>query len=253
MSRAVTSMKIWSVLCILFAFALSPASAADAGISEEYARQILEELRQIRSILEKQAMVHLQPPTETRRPLVAIEVGKAPLIGQKDAPFTIVEFTDFQCPFCNQFFEQTFGLVRKNYIDPGKVRLYSMDFPLKMHRNALRAAEAGRCAGDQGQFWAMHDRMQGNPARLEMTDLLAYAEELGINVPAFRQCIESDRYKDAIEQEEQDASAKGIRGTPAFVIGKSTPTGVQGELLMGTQPYRVVDEKLKALIDVPGH
>jgi protein-disulfide isomerase len=84
-----------------------------------------------------------------------------------------VELTDFQCPFCNQFFQETFPELKRNYIDSGKVRFYSMDLPLDLHQNALLAAQAGRCAGEQGQFWPMHDRMQCNPTRLEIANVVS--------------------------------------------------------------------------------
>src|SRR6266446_8294402 len=95
-----------------------------------------------------------------------------PFLGSKEAPLTIVEFDDFQCPYCNRFYLETFPDLKKNYIDSLQVRFYSMDFPLDIHQNALLAAEAGRCAGDQGSFWPFHDRMQSNPQQLELKHLL---------------------------------------------------------------------------------
>jgi protein-disulfide isomerase len=234
-------------MLLSLAVAFAQLGGAETGVTGEQVREILDELRQIRLLLEKEG-ARYGPIGPARNVKTAIDVGSAPFLGAKNAPLTIVEFTDFQCPYCNRFFEGTFPLLKGNYIDSGKLRFYSMDLPLEIHSNAMRAAQAGRCAGEQGQFWPMHDRMQGNPSRLNMEDLLSYAIEIGINVPAFHQCIESQKYKEAIVKEAREATAKGARGTPAFVIGKSTPSGVEGEVLVGTQPYGVFEERLKTLI-----
>jgi protein-disulfide isomerase len=231
---------------------MATSLSADDAVNCRQTDEIMAELRQLRRLIDNQGK-QLSVNGRLQAQTAAIEVGQAPHLGSIDAPLTIVEFTDFQCPYCNRFFDETFPSIKKNYIDSGKVRFYSMDLPLDMHPNALRAAEAGRCAGEQGKFWLMHDHMQGNPTRLDMADLLGYAEGISIDVPAFRQCIENGKYKGVIKQEVRDATGKGARGTPAFVIGKSTPTGVEGELLIGTQPYGVLDEKLKNLINPQGH
>ena len=178
---------------------------------------------------------------------ISVNTSKAPFLGSKEAPLTIVEYTDFECPYCNQFFENAFPELKKNYIDTGKVRFVSMDLPLEMHRNAFTAAEAGRCGGEQGKFWAMHDKMQGNPNHLEMIDLVQYAQDSGLSVSTFKECLDSHRYRDEIQRDARDAEIKGARGTPAFVIGKSTPTGVEGEIAIGAKSYDVLDGMLRRL------
>ncbi|HEX4232463.1 MAG TPA: DsbA family protein [Bryobacteraceae bacterium] len=123
-----------------------------------------------------------------------------------------------------------------------------MDFPIKVHPNALRAAEAGRCAADQNQFWAMHDLMQGNPTHLAMENLMDYANRLGMNADAFRQCVSSGKYENKIKEDADEAMAKGIRGTPVMIVGKSRSGTVEGSMIMGSIPYETIDEKLRALI-----
>ena len=174
-------------------------------------------------------------------------MGSAPFLGSKDAAITIVEFTDFQCPFCNQFFVQTFPALKKDYIDSGKIRFYSMDLPLEMHPDSLLAAQAGRCAGEQGQFWIMHDRMQANPGHLQLPDLVTYAQEAGMDIARFRDCVDSAKYKKDVQDAASDAMRKGAQGTPAFVIGTSTKAGVEGEIVIGAQPYSFFDNKLRSL------
>jgi len=172
------------------------------------------------------------------------------MLGSKDAPVTMVEFTDYQCPFCQAFHTQTFGELKKNFIDTGKVRFYSRDLPLdSMHPNAMRAAIAGRCAADQApaQFWNLRDIMGHHPDKLDLDSLLSDAETLKLDVNAFRVCIVSEKHKDEVRADLMEAMRIGADGTPAFVIGKSTPDGVDGDVIVGAQPYNIFDLKLKSL------
>lgn len=232
----------WAVLPLVF---LLPVGAKDKGITKQQADEILDELKQIRQLLEKQQGANAgqpEPPTRAK-----VTTTGAPFIGSKDAPITMVEFTDFQCPFCYRFHVSTFSDLKKNYIDTGKVRFVSRDMPLDFHPNAMQAAEAGRCAGEQGQFWPMRDRMGADPEHLDIPRLLTYAQDLKLNVDTFRSCVESGKYKAAIQSDVQDALKIGANGTPSFVIGKSTPDTIDGELVIGAMPYQLFDEKLKEL------
>lgn len=204
--------------------------------------EILRELREIKKLIEKQS-----PP---QGPVAArVNVGNAPILGSKDAPLTIVQFTDFQCAYCQQFHQQTFPDLKALYIDSGKVRFYSLDLPLDSHPNALLAAQAGQCAAEQGSFWKMHDQMQSHPDRLAPSDLAGYAQGAGVDIPRFRQCLESGKYKDEILKRIQEAKRIGALGTPAFVIGKSTPDGVEGELVIGAVPLGIFEQKMTATSD----
>jgi len=163
-----------------------------------------------------------------------------------DAPITMVEFTDYQCPFCRQFHQTALNEIKKNYIDTGKVRFYSKDLPLDFHANALNAAEAARCAGEKDQFWKLREVMSNNADRLEISNILAWARDLGLDTSALQDCIESGKYKSAVQADAQEALRIGANGTPAFVIGKSTPDGVDGEVMVGAMPYAMFEQKLKA-------
>jgi protein-disulfide isomerase len=237
----------WAVLPLMVLLPFGSPIAAkdkDEGITKQQADEILNELRQIRQLLEKQTAAAPQPAGD--------QITKAKLglegaytIGSKDAPLTMVEFTDFQCPFCQRFHVSTFSELKRDYIDTGKLRFVSRDLPLDFHPNAMQAAEAGRCAGEQGQFWAMRDRMNANPDKLDINSLVSWATELKLNVPNFRSCVENQKYKNAIQTDILAAQRVGANGTPSFVVGKSTPDGVDGELIVGAQPYQVFDQKLK--------
>jgi len=141
----------------------------------------------------------------------------------------------------------SFPDLKKNYIDTGKVRFYSRDMPLDFHANAMRAAVAARCANDQGQFWKLRDVMGANPDKLDLANILGFAGNLGMDTNALRTCVESDKYKNAVQTDVMEAMRIGANGTPTFVIGKSTPEGVDGELMVGALPFAMFDAKLKEL------
>jgi protein-disulfide isomerase len=220
-------------------------AAADT-ITHEQADQILDELRQIRQLLEKQAEAKPGAPAGPARARLHME--GAPMLGSKDAPITVVEFSDYQCPFCQRFHTQVYGDLKKDFIDTGKVRFYSRDLPIdQLHPNATRAAQAARCAGDQGQFWALRDIMSAHPDALDLNSLIADASAVKINPDTFRKCVETEKYKEAVKGDLLEAMKIGADGTPSFVVGKSTPDGVDGELIVGAQPYNVFQEKFKSL------
>ena len=221
-------------------------AAKDAGITRQQADQILNELRQIRQLLERQ-QVKAPPAQEEQAARAKLNLEGFAMLGSKEAPLTIVEFTDYQCPFCQRFHTTSFAELKKNYIDTGKVRFYSRDLPLDFHPNAMRAAEAARCASDQGQFWQLRDVMEANPDKLDMNSLMADAADLKMNLDTFRACVESEKYKNAVQTDVMEAMKIGANGTPTFVIGKSTSDGVDGELVVGAQPYPMFDQKLKEL------
>jgi protein-disulfide isomerase len=219
----------------------SRKSKKDTGITSQQADQILDELRQIRQLLEQQtaSLAALAEKNGPQGPARArLDLGGFQMLGSKNAPVTLVEFTDYQCPYCRQFHVSVFNELKKNYIDTGKVRFYSRDLPLdQIHPNAIRAAEAGRCAADQGQFWTMRDLMGSNPDKLDLESLVAEAGTLKMDTKAFRTCVDSQKYKEAVQTDVLDAMKIGAQATPTFVLGKSTPEGVDGELIEGTRPY----------------
>ncbi|HUB82269.1 MAG TPA: thioredoxin domain-containing protein [Bryobacteraceae bacterium] len=213
----------------------------DTGITSEQAQQILDELHDIRQLLQQQQAT-LQALAEKNGPAgperAKLDLSGFQMLGSKTAPLTLVEFTDYQCPYCRQFHVNVFHELKKNYIDTGKVRFYSRDLPLdQIHPNAIRAAEAGRCAADQGQFWAMRELMGSNPDKLDLENLVTEAGTLKMDPKVFRTCVESQKYKQAVQSDVLEAMKIGAEATPTFVLGKSTPEGVDGQLIVGSQPY----------------
>jgi protein-disulfide isomerase len=229
-------------LLLVAAAALAPA-ATNEGITREQADAILNELRQIRQLLQRGMQPPQGQPSEPVKAALKIEGG--PFLGSKDAPITIVEYTDAQCPFCRQFHLTTFEDLRKKHIDTGKVRFYSRDLPLDFHANAMSAAEAGRCAGEQNRYWELRDRLIENANRLARPDIDGYAQTLGLDMAKFKACMDSGKHRAAIQQDIAEAGRLGVNGTPSFVIGKSTPEGVDGVLLVGARPLAAFEAVMK--------
>src|SRR5207344_1642893 len=158
----------------------------------------------------------------------------APLKGAKDAPVTIVQWSDFQCPFCSRV-EPTINQVMKEY--NGKVRVAWRDLPLPFHPNAMPAAIAARAAGDQGKFWEMHDKIFADQQHMDRQTYEKYAQDLGLNMGKFKSALDAQKGKEAIEADAAAGNKIGARGTPAFFIN--------GKFLSGAQPF----EMFKAKID----
>jgi protein-disulfide isomerase len=233
--------KVLAVFAALMPLGAQVQQQAEPGITRQQADQILNELRQIRQLLERQGAGDKGAPQQSK---VRLKLEGTPMLGSSEAPVTIVEFTDYQCPFCRQFHMTTFNELKKNYIDTGKARFYSRDMPLDFHANAMRAAQAARCANEQGQFWKLRDVMGANPDKLDMPSLTGFALNLKLDVPKFTECVESGKFKNAVQTDVLEAMKIGAEGTPAFVIGRSTPEGVEGSLVVGALPYAVFEQKL---------
>ncbi len=218
----------------------------DATITRQQADEILNELKQIRLLLERQTRPGPPGPT----PAVVPTTGKLTLdggfsLGSSEAPLAIVEFTDYQCPFCRQFESATFPEIRKKYIDTGKVRFVVRDFPLDGHPDAKPAAEAARCAADQDKFWPMHDALFSDPGKLGLSGFIDYAGSLKLDMPSFRLCLESGKHKLEIQNDIRVAASLQINATPAFLIGKITGDEVDGAIVLGALPFSAFEAKLK--------
>lgn len=218
------------------------ANAPGQGLSKELGEAILNELRQIHSLLEKQQAARRHEQAEAPAEISA--AGFA--IGREDAPLTLVEFADYQCPYCRQFHAAVYERLKKDYIDTGKVRFISRDLPLDMHGNAMAAANAARCAAEQNQFWPMRETLIAHADKLAPGDIARYAEQIGLNEESFRSCVESGKYLPSIRADMAEASSAGITGTPTFVIGKTTGGRMAGTKLVGAQPYEVFANLLDA-------
>jgi protein-disulfide isomerase len=152
--------------------------------------------------------------------------------GSANAPVWVVEVSDFQCPFCRQFHDESYDALKRAYVDSGKVRMAYVNFPLSMHRNAFAASEAAMCAAAQDKFWPMHDvlfttqkQWEGLASPVQMFDSLAAAQ--GVDMAAFRKCESGHLTKALIEADIDRATKQGVESTPTFLIGGMMVTGAQ--------------------------
>jgi protein-disulfide isomerase len=242
-------MKKFLVYATLFGVLPLAAQVANdqTGLTRQQGDEILKELRQIRQLLEKQQAKPAQPQEEAPTRAKITDLSGVSMLGSKTAPLTIVEYTDYQCPFCQRFHVTAFGELKKAYIDTGKVRFFSKDMPLDFHPNAMRAAMAARCAGEQGKFWELRDTMGANPNSLDLEHIVGFAADLKMDTGALRACIDSGKYKERVQNDVLEAMKIGATGTPTFIVGKSVGEGVDGELVVGAMPFQMFDVKLKEL------
>ena len=157
--------------------------------------------------------------------------------GNKNAPVTIVEWSDFECPFCVRFYTQTFGKIEEEYINTGKVKFVYRDFPLSFHQNAQKAAESAECAGEQGKFWEMHNLLFEKGVSGGVGSFKQYAKEIGLDSGEFNDCLDSGKMASEVSKDFSDGQKAGIQGTPGFIIN--------GQLVSGAQPF----EAFKQIID----
>ena len=226
------------------------APPAPALTPQQQNDEILKELRAIRLLLEKLTTPPSQQPSTPAMPATGTIVNlKGYMMGRPDAPLTMVEFTDLQCPFCRQYITTTFGDIKKNWIDSGRLRYISRDFPLDFHPEALPAARAARCAGEQGKFWEMRLGLMRNANLLTADYIARTASDMTLDTKAFMSCAASTKYDAEILSETREGLALGVVGTPSFVLGRTTATSVEGPMLVGAQPYALFDAKLKELLD----
>ncbi len=219
------------------------------GISKEQGNAILEELKSIRQELNQVKQKGPQAKARPARPTSAsVSTVGNPVLGGLKAPVTIVEFTDYQCPFCQGFYSRAYKELKKQYVDTGKLRFVLRDLPLPNHQYAKPAAIASHCAGEQNKFWEMHDALFEGGGKLNPDDILGYAVSIGLQEDPFKTCLTSGKFKSDINQDLQDARNAGIRGTPAFVIGKTTDDMVTGILIAGTRPFIAFKQEIDKLI-----
>ena len=184
-----------------------------------------------------QGAVAADPNTNRR---VDVSTDDDPSIGPDNAPITIIEFSDYQCPYCQVWYQQVYQELLASY--PDKIRFVYRDLPLPMHPEAIPAAEAADCAGEQNAYWKYHDVLFSQQYGLNRAAYERYAVDLGLDTKAFTACLDSNKYKSEVQADASDAARVGINGTPSFVVN--------GRILVGALPIAdfkaVIDEELAA-------
>lgn len=158
--------------------------------------------------------------------------------GDKNAPVTIIEFSDYECPFCERFWKQTLPQIEEKYIKTGKVKLIYRDFPLGFHANAQKAAEAAECAGEQDKYYEMHDKLFELGVSGGAIAFKQYAKDIGLDAAKFSQCLDSGKMGAEVQKDSADGQSLGVSGTPAFFIN--------GQEVTGAQPFSVFEQIIEA-------
>lgn len=162
-----------------------------------------------------------------------------PMLGSSDAKVSIIEFSDFQCPYCARFHQQVFPQIMEKYIKTGKANFMYFDFPLPFHKNARAAAVAANCADEQGKYWEYHDMIFQNQDNLEGQSLMDFAKTIGLDTNKFSVCMRNNK-GESIDSDIAVGKRLGVTGTPAFFIN--------GQLIEGSQPFsvfeQIIDEEL---------
>lgn len=169
------------------------------------------------------------------------------VLGDPNAPVSIIEWGDYECPFCKRFYQNTFSQIDEEYIQTGKVKFVYRDFPLSFHPQAQKAAEAAECAGEQDAYFKMHEKLYTSGVEGGVTTFKQYAIELGLNKNEFNTCLDSGVMADEVKNDFEEGQAAGIQGTPGFIIN--------GEMVSGALPFsnfkQVIDKKLSGDNSIP--
>jgi protein-disulfide isomerase len=180
---------------------------------------------------------------------IVVDTAGAPMRGAADAPLTLVDFGDYQCPYCAGYVRNTLPWIERDYVVTGRIKYVFRDFPVEaLHKQAFKAHEAAKCAGDHGQYWPMHDLLFANQKALDRSTLVAHASALHLEPLTFQQCLDSGKHAAAIKKNVADGQAAGITATPTFMLGLTEPDRTTIKVLRvirGAQPY----EQFKEAID----
>ncbi len=193
-------------------------------------------------------------PAETQE--VVLTVGEGPFKGDRNAKVTVVEFSDYHCPFCGRFSRDTLPQIEAEYIKTGKVKYVFRDFPIaSLHPRAFKAHEAGHCAGEQGKYWEMHDRLFAEQKVAAASELRLHTQALDLDGGRFEECLNTGRYAPRIRQHVEDGKRATVRGTPTFFIGLSVP----GQpiiktvtVIRGAQAYSMFKEAIEDALRAAG-
>jgi protein-disulfide isomerase len=269
-------IRISALFCALLTAVVSPLAAQQAAAQKPAAQpaptnQDIEALkRQIQALIAAQIAVQKQldeikamlkagaaaqgPAPQAPPPAIAnvdyvIDIASAAVKGAPNARVAVIEFSDYECPFCSRHALNTLPALTKEYIDTGKVRYVFRNLPLEsIHPNAMRAAVAAECAGEQGKYWQLHDRMFANQRALDLTTLVNHSKAEGLDATRFQQCVSSDKYTAKIRADQAEAERVGATSTPSFFVAVLTPGDSKARavrLIRGAHPYPT----FKAAID----
>jgi protein-disulfide isomerase len=248
------------------AVALAVLAPAGAGFAQSVDQSLAEEVRALRREIESLKEVQLkilEVLTRSRaaatqagqatapRTDLAVSIDKGPVRGSESARVTLIEFSDYHCPFCARYFRETWPQLDAEYIQTGKVRYVFKDTPIEsLHPQAFKAHEAASCAGEQGKYWEMHDRLFADQ-KGGIDAIPRHAEAIALDLARFKQCLDSGKPAADIRASLAEAGTVGISGTPTFMLGLTEPKNGKVkvvQVLRGAQPYTAFKTAIDALL-----
>jgi protein-disulfide isomerase len=229
--------------------AQSPTLGEEVAALKQDQAKMQKDLEEIKTLIAKKTPAQPKPFQPS-----ALNINGAPFHGKADAPVTLVEFTDYQCPFCKRHATSTVPQILKEYVETGKLKYVLRDFPLKqIHSHAFKLAQATLCANEQGKAWEMHDRIFGAEKTPDPSELSKDVKAVGIDAKAFKACLDSDKYAGMIDASIAEGSSLGIRGTPGFFLGKTDLNDhgkIQAtEMLVGAQPFAAFKQAIDKILN----
>ncbi|MGR9037620.1 MAG: DsbA family protein [Gammaproteobacteria bacterium] len=244
----------WLSSSITASIIVSISGCAQSPTVEEFTalKQNQESMQKDLDEIKKQIAQRTPPKPKPFEPS-PLSISGALTQGKADAPVTLVEFTDYQCPFCKRHATGTMPQILKSYVDTGKVRYVLRDFPLKqIHSNAFKLAQATLCAGDQGKGWEMHDHIFSAKKALDPNKLSKDAKAIGLDAKAFDACMKAEKYAGQVDASLEEGAKLGIRGTPGFFLGKTDvkdPGKIMAtEKIVGAQPFAKFKEAIDKML-----
>lgn len=248
-------MKI-KFFILSFFIAFSTTTVAEEWITEEVLKQLSEvrsELKtlqnEVRLLREQSSKSSAAKPAAKKLPNIG--VSTAPTVGDSKAKYALIEFSDYQCPYCKRHYKQTFPKLKEKYVDTGKVKYVMKQFALDFHSKAKGASIAALCIEklSAGKYWGMHESIFSGEVSLNKTAYIAYAESQGLDSKEYESCLASDEVSKRVDLDMAEGKSAGIRGTPAFVFGEVKGDEVVGiRMISGARPFTYFDNLIESAL-----
>jgi protein-disulfide isomerase len=261
-------MKVFKVCAVVATATLlmTPAWAASTKQEVQDLKSEVEALREGQAAIQKnldeiKSLIQKGVPAAPAAVAFAeqeVSIGLSPYKGAEDAPITIIEFSDFQCPFCSRHARDVMPTLITEYVDSGKLKYVMRESPIaSIHPQATAASIAALCANNQGKYWDMHDKLFENQRELNPENMKAYAADIGLDTAQFDECLDSKKYEGWVNADLESSRELGVRCTPGFVLGYTDPDdpdkALMTKYIKGAQPLenfkREIDELLANIED----
>lgn len=239
---------------LLFSLSAWPASTKDeVKALQAQAEAMQKDLAEIKKLLQEGARAPAKRAEAPFKPQT-VSVGDSPFKGNADATITLIEYSDYQCPYCARHYRDSMSTLEKEYMDTGKLKYVMRENPLvSIHPHAMSASMAALCADDQGKYWEMHNIMFDNQREIDADKLKVFAADIGLDTTVFNECLDSRKYRKRINSDLSSGAKLGIRGTPGFALGLTDQNDPDKAnitvLLKGARPLSAFKVELDKLLE----